>query len=138
MSNKEYRNTTEEMNYFGSDYNKFLNSECSKEMTVNNIDVIQYKRSKKILRIVESKHDKEKMKPSQEEVLKLLAVVFKWLNNLPSKHKFEIFIITGNYPYNNVYIRDLISGITYLCKDRERFKKFSEFNLSITDLVDTS
>ncbi len=70
----QYR-TDDELKYYGSDYNKYLSS-LSREMTVINIDCLLYKRSKNIVRIVESKHIGEQMKRSQREILDLLAIVF--------------------------------------------------------------
>jgi len=55
-----YRSEEEKI-YFGSDLNKFVNENCSKEMTAINIDLLLYKRSKKHIRIIESKHKNEKI-----------------------------------------------------------------------------
>ena len=81
MRVKPYR-TVEEMSYYASDYNKWLGVECSKEMTVNNIDSIQYKRAKGIVRVTESKRPGEGKRNSQVELLKIMAGAFKILNSI--------------------------------------------------------
>lgn len=115
----EYR-TEQELKYYGSDYNKFLNKECSKEMTVINIDVAQYKRSKGILRLCESKHEGEKTKFCQKELLNLLAAIFKVLNKMYQNQKFQIFIVIANPPYDRAHIFNLITG-------KERWLNKQEF-----------
>ena len=122
-----YRNS-EEMNYFGADLNKYANENCSKQMTIINIDYLSYKRSKKIVRIVESKHSKEKIPSSQREVLEIFASIFKKLNKriVMFDYKFECYIVRGDYPYDLSQIEDLVSGTTFLL-DNENFNKFLEF-----------
>jgi len=131
----EYR-SVEELNYYGSDLNKFMNEKCSKLMTVNNIDIVQYKRSKNILRIIESKHMNEKIPFSQKEVLEKFSKVFKFVNNdkdldFPT---LEVYIIKGNYPYNNVIIYDLINNNIKKINDINIFKKFCNFECDYNDL----
>ena len=122
-----YRNS-EEMNYFGADLNKYANENCSKQMTIINIDYLSYKRSKKIVRIVESKHSKEKIPSSQREVLEIFASIFKKLNKriVMFDYKFECYIVRGDYPYDLSQIEDLVSGTSFLL-DNENFNKFLEF-----------
>ena len=116
------------MNYFGADLNKYANENCSKQMTIINIDYLSYKRSKKIVRIVESKHSKEKIPSSQREVLEIFASIFKKLNKriVMFDYKFECYIVRGDYPYDLSQIEDLVSGTTFLL-DNENFNKFLEF-----------
>lgn len=134
VQRQSYRNTKEELTYYGSDYNKFLNKECNHKMTVINLDCVQYKRSKGIFRIVESKHKNEGMASTQKEIFSILARIFRYLNSAPIGIKFELFEIRGNYPYDEVVIIDYLKGTEYVCKDRLLFKKFSEFELSFEDL----
>ena len=122
-----YRNS-EEMNYFGSDLNKFTNEFCSKKMTAINIDFLGYKRSKKIVRIIESKHRREKTPTSQREVLEIFASVFKKLNKriVIFDYTFECYIHRGDYPYNISQVEDLVNDTKFLL-DNENLKKFLEF-----------
>ncbi len=116
-----YRNE-EEKAYFGSDLNKFVNENCSKEMTAVNIDLLLYKRSKKHIRIIESKHENEKIPDSQREILNILSTaVFR-------DHKFEVFLVMGNPPdYENVKITNLANGKTYRIKHKQDFIDWLEF-----------
>ena len=111
----DYRNT-EEKNYYGSDLNKFVNEECSKEMTVINIDMLEYKRSLKKIRIIESKHNNERMPKSQEEILKIFRIWFNrclwtkkylWFkkNNTDNSSDFFAFNI-ADLPANFIYAKN--------------------------------
>jgi hypothetical protein len=60
-------------NYYGSDLNKFVATYCKKEMVVNNIDLIINDYKKNDIKIVESKHSKEKLSIGQEILLKKLS-----------------------------------------------------------------
>ena len=130
----DYRNT-EEKNYYGSDLNKFVNEECSKEMTVINIDMLEYKRSLKKIRIIESKHNNERMPKSQEEILKIFAKIFRFLNglsdwintqfNIDFKY-YELFIVTGTFPYKTTRIDDWVNNKSFNL-DNENLKRFLEF-----------
>lgn len=124
---KQYRNE-EELRRFGSDYNRYLNN-LSKEMTVINIDCLQYKRSEGILRIVESKHTNEVMKWPQREVLYLLSSVLGYCNSIAKRKTFQVYMVTGNPPYNEISVENLLTGIeTKLTGDAVR--KFSELEIS--------
>jgi len=116
-----YRNE-EEKTRFGSDLNKFVNENCSKEMTAINIDLLLYKRSKKHIRIIESKHENEKIPNSQKEVLDILSTaIFK-------DHKFEVFVVMGDPPdYENVKIVNLVNGKNYKIKHKQDFIDWLEF-----------
>ena len=122
-----YRNENE-MNYFGSDLNKFTNEFCSKKMTAINIDFLGYKRDKGIIRIIESKHSNEGMPTSQKEVLKIFADVFKKLNKriVIFDYTFECYIHRGDFPYDISRIEDLVND-TKFTLDNENLKKFLEF-----------
>ena len=123
----QYR-TDEELRYYGSDYNKYL-SQLSRKMTVINIDCLQYKRSKRLLRIVESKHLGEKTKQSQREVLHLLAIVLGYCNNIAKKLTFQLYVVTGNYPYEKLQVENLITG-TKTTLSGDDVRRFSELDLS--------
>ena len=104
-----YRNSSEELNYFGSDLNKFINEFCTKQMTAINIDLLTYKRSKKSMRIIESKHENENVPRSQFEVLDLMKDA-----ELPRCAAFGVYIIIGNYPYDTAKIHNLKTGKSWV------------------------
>jgi len=131
---ENYRNE-KELNYYGSDYNKFLRKECSKKMTVNNIDVVQYKNDFKskteTIRIVESKHGNESFGTNQEKILQILARAFKYLNGIQKKYIFQVYIVRGDPPFEKTIITDLINDKTFNV-DKKELINFSEFKENVT------
>lgn len=115
-----YRANSNELNYFGSDLNKFINEYCSKEMTAINIDLLIYKRSRNSLRIIESKHENENIPRSQMEVLKVLSGL-----SLPGL-QYGVYIIVGNFPYNTSTITNIATGEIRIV-DNQELISFLEF-----------
>ena len=117
-----------EIEYYGSDLNKWVAESCSKQMTHINIDGLSYKRSKKIVRIIESKHSKEETPKSQREVLCILAEYFMKINKriVMFDHTFECYIVRGDFPYDEVWVEDLVNDTKFKL-DNENLKKFLEF-----------
>ena len=118
----------EELTYFGSDLNKWVDDFCTREMTHINIDGLSHKKSKKIVRIIESKHSKEGMPTSQKEVLDIFAFIFKKLNKriIMVEYTFECYIHRGDPPYNYSEIEDLVNDKEFTL-DNENLVKFLEF-----------
>jgi len=115
--------------YYGSDLNKFIDENCTHEMTSINIDCIQYRRSKNKLRIIESKHTNERpMKKGQKELLQLLARIFKYLNKIQNKLSFEICIVRGNDPYQNIEVINLINNKKFNIYGYEKIIKWLQFD----------
>ena len=131
----DYRNNEKELKYYGSDYNKFIGKECPHTHTCNNIDVIQYKRSRRILRICESKHDHEHLPGTQLEILKLLARIFRYLNKIQKRYRFEIYIVTGNHPYKTVKIENMITG-EGVTVNQLQLINFSGFEKTFDELIE--
>lgn len=104
MSYSKIRGTEEK--YYGSSLNKFIAENCRKNMTVMNIDLITYDRDKKHIRIIESKHEKERTGYGQSVLLKLLCTLFKQI----SGYKVTVFIVRGNPPYEHAYLENVITG----------------------------
>tara|TARA_Y100000310_G_C20008977_1_gene502025 strand:- start:68 stop:463 length:396 start_codon:yes stop_codon:yes gene_type:complete len=123
----DYRNT-DEKNYFGADLNKYANENCSKQMTIINIDYLSYKRSKKTIRIIESKHSSEGMPKSQREVLEIFASIFKKLNKsiVIFDYTFECYVVRGDFPYEIVEVEDLVNNTKFKL-DNKNLKQFLEF-----------
>jgi len=135
--------------YFGSDYNKFVNLECPKEMTIINRDILAYKRTKGILRLGESKYFNENTGESQAELLSLIAHMYRFLQfcvksgymnfpvcqKCPPIREIEYVLIRGNYPYENgVIIQDYFTK-REIEISKEDLKRFSTFNLTLRDLL---
>lgn len=114
--------TIKEIKYFGSDFNKFLNK-LTKEMTVINIDCLQFKRSKNRLRIIEYKHSYENTPPrSQLEVLRILAKLLA----VSKFTKVEVCIVKGDPPFDEIEIEDLINHTRFKLNGGD-VKKWCEF-----------
>lgn len=140
-----YRNGDKELRYFGSDLSKFAHENTPTTYTLNNIDLICYKRDKGILRIIESKGAYETSNFSQKELLKIMASLFSFLNqnepcnikdlangfkstNLPTfPNKFEVFVVRGKPPYEKgAIVEDVIEGEEFRL-DRENLIGFLQF-----------
>lgn len=134
MAENEYRNT-KEVKYFGSDYNKFLRTDCTRNMTVNNIDVIQYKyfdTNRKVIRICESKHENEGWGTNQKLILEILAKAFIILNKMAiMKTEFQVFLIKANPPYETAIITNFLTNITYVL-NKQQLIAFSNFEYNPT------
>ncbi len=79
--------------YYGSELNKFVATECKKDMVVNNIDLIINDYKNNSIRIIESKHSNEKLAVGQKILLERL-----------SKLGIKTYCIYGNQPYNDAKI----------------------------------
>jgi len=128
---ESYR-TPEEARYYGSDLNKWVNKNCNKQMTAINIDLLMYKRSKRKMRIIESKHKYEEIPASQMELLRILA---KWVKPLIDATKvldFRVYIVTADPPYTEARIVDLSTDIEYITVGDD-MRKWFEFEIDLTD-----
>jgi hypothetical protein len=118
--------------YFGSDLNKFIYEECGRNMVVNNIDLIMWKyRDKKnhLLRVIESKHTLEKpMNAGQKKVLRTLRQVFIIANRLIKGIDFELFIVKGDQPYDEIEAYDLINHKSITITGKENVVAWLEMN----------
>lgn len=141
-------NELEEARYFGSDLNKFMNEKCRHgSFIVNNIDCITYCYEKLILRINESKHNKENWKSSQHNILQILAEILRHYNQTYSNkgkqlrddidqfnrplimpNKCELFIIKGDYPYNELEAHNMIDYEFIVLDNQEDIIKWLEYN----------
>lgn len=80
-------------NYYGSDLNKFVATYCKKDMVVNNIDLIINDYKNNSIRIIESKHSREKLSKGQDILLQKL-----------SKIGINTYCIWGDEPYEEAKI----------------------------------
>jgi hypothetical protein len=114
--------TPKDKNYYSSDLSKWIDENCTHEMTSINLDIFQLKRSCKKSRIIESKHSQEGMKYGQREALQHLANLF-----VRMKVKFiKVYIIYGDYPYEKARIVRL-SDNKEASVNQEQLRKFLNF-----------
>lgn len=123
--------TEDEKRYYGSDYNKYINTECRKDMTVMNIDCLQWDFKLSILRIVESKHVNEYINKDsfQFKALNFIATIFEWLNKIAKRYTFQIYLVVGSPPYQKLMVENLLTGVTSILTGDD-VKVFSELKLS--------
>ncbi len=118
--------------YFGSDLNQFIYEECGKKMVVNNIDLImwKYRQNKNhLLRVIESKHTLEKpMNAGQKKVLRTLRQVFIIANRFINGIDFELFIVKGDQPYNEIEAYDMINHKSIMITGKANVVAWLEMN----------
>jgi hypothetical protein len=126
--------TTDELSYYGSDFNKWIALNCTKKMIVNNIDCIMFKYSKNILRIIESKHSKEKSSNSQKLLLKMLARAGQTRDDNNNVVKIEVYMVVGDAPYKSVDIlRINDNAVKFNVIDKDLIK-FLDFEMNFNNL----
>ena len=118
-----YRVNKEDYIYFNSDLNKFIGKELPRIMTSIDCDLLQLKKSKKILRIAEYKHVGEGVGYQQNDALKEIARLYKWAMDNGYDRKLECHLIRGNYPYTQLEIEDYVTNVTYTLEG-EDVKKY--------------
>jgi len=118
----EYR-TDKDLKYYSSDLSKWIDENCTHEMTSINMDIVQYKRSLGLSRNIEYKHNNEGMKGGQEELLRIF-----------SKDK-PTYLIRGDYPFKEAKIKRISDGKTITVDDDE-LRMFLNFELiDIEDII---
>jgi hypothetical protein len=126
--------TTDELSYYGSDFNKWIALNCTKKMIVNNIDCIMFKYSKNILRIIESKHSKEKSSNSQKLLLKMLARAGQTRDDNNNVVKIEVYMVVEDAPYKSVDIlRINDNAVKFNVIDKDLIK-FLDFEMNFNNL----
>lgn len=125
------------MNYYNSELSEFIGTQCKRIMTSIDVDILQVKTSKNILRFIESKHINEKLGDQQEKALKTLG----WLANIINKNsamfggkKIQVYLVRGNRPYENIEIFDFVTYKKYKISGIEKVKKFLEVDYELNDI----
>lgn len=114
-------------NYFNSELNQWIGENLPKIMTSIDLDLLQVKASRKIIRLAEYKHDKERIGQQQLKALQRLAKIAKIVNR--NKTMFEgwtiqVCIIRGNKPYKKIQVHDLITDIKYNFEDSKQISDY--------------
>lgn len=124
-----------EARYYGSDLNKFIHENCSKEMDVVNIDCFVYKASRRRFRIIESKHSKEDLSKRQKILLPMLSRFLRFVF-YEEVYQMDIFTVWGDYPYDDVLIRDMLTGKEYIIQDQKLFIAWLEFTIKLDNSLE--
>lgn len=105
--------------YYGSPLNLFIAENCRKDLVVNNIDLIIHDYKRKIITIIESKHDNEQIKLGQSLLLKKMRqLIPKRVND----YKIQILIIRGNYPYESANLLNVNNKLIKSLNKQELIK----------------
>lgn len=105
-------NKIQELRYYGSDLNKFAAENCRKDMIINNIDMLTLDyRNKNELRIIESKHENEKISKGQFNVLTKL-----------SEMGVKCYIVRASPPYDIAEVYSFQSKKTKLLLKNQLIK----------------
>jgi hypothetical protein len=121
------------------DLNQFVLDECTKEMTNIDGDMMTLRFCFKKFRFSETKHTNEReWKKGQRQMYEFLADLCEVLNqkevqDLLSKYnyklngwKYEVMKITGDPPYEEIEVLDLIDNKEFTIRGKEKVIKFLE------------
>lgn len=136
MKFEKYIECPYECRYYGSELNKFIDKETDRKKTVNNIDCIIYKGNYygvDRIRIIESKHSKEKGKQSQFKLLNVLSNILKIINSSEENICCELYVVTGDYPYDYIEIKDLLENENYIINNQDDFISWLNFEKNIKE-----
>ena len=114
-------------NYFNSELNRYIGTQLPKIMTSIDLDLLQVKVSRKIVRLAEYKHKNEKIGLQQENALKRLGKFASVINKNPilfDGWQVQVVLIRGNEPYDNISVYCYVRDKTYYLKDKKTIDKF--------------
>lgn len=142
IKNNKFNNIHDEDNdvfgYFASDINKYIQQNIDRNHICTNNDCVQYKKGWKIkpdiFRIIESKHLNETISSGQLEVLKFQSKKCLYYCKNHENTICNVFIITGNPPYDIVQINDLSTDTIVVIDKKELIKFLSFEKINVTDL----
>jgi hypothetical protein len=114
-------------NYFNSELNRYIGTKLPRIMTSIDLDLLQVKASRKIVRLAEYKHDKESVGDQQDKALKILGKFASVINANPDLFegwKVQVVLIRGNDPYDNISVYCYVTDKTYYLNDKKQINKF--------------
>jgi hypothetical protein len=129
------------MSYYNSDLSKYIGQKLLRKFTSIDVDILQIKHSRNLLRFIESKHERESLKVQQAKALKTLAWIARTVNKNPSlfnRLKMEVYEVRGNEPYDEITVYDFITGKSYKLNDRQKIDGFLSVEYDLTDADKTT
>lgn len=122
------------MSYYGSDLNRFIGEYCPHDFTTINVDCLCLKWERRILRVIEAKHNNEPVGKQQYKALRFLA---QCLNNLEFKGwVFEVFITKGNHPYDTLLVQDILRNRSYKISGQANVIDWLSFKINLNDIAE--
>ena len=85
---------------FASDFTEFHFKKVRRDMTLIDIDAVQFREMEdgtERIRLVEYKHNNEKIGSQQKKLLERFKLYIKALDDIATKTTFELFIITADF-----------------------------------------
>lgn len=125
------------LDWCNGDLMRYIHRYCTKKMTVIDIDCCQYKKmsdGREKIRLVESKHEKEKLSKMQEIVLRKFAEYFKHLNSVSKNTDFDVLVIHANTDENDNIDKATIESYVHDIKNTlygDQVKKFLELEFDL-------
>lgn len=126
-------------NYYNSELSEFIGKECKKVMTSIDIDILQVKTSRNMIRFIESKHIGEKLGDQQHKALKTLGWIARQMNKnqeMFNNKTMQVYLVRGNRPYEHIGIYDFVNFKNYELNDVAKIKEFlqCDYDLNIQDI----
>lgn len=129
-------------NYYNSDLNKYIGENLPKTFTSIDIDLLQIKKSKKILRIGEYKHINERVGYQQKEALKQLAYILSVANTEFKVSidfwSVECVILRGNEPYDSLQVTDLVNDHEFTIYGNDNVNEYLSLEVSTEEAYSKS
>jgi len=110
--------------YYGSELNKFIDENCTRQMTCINIDCLLLKNDQKKVRFIEFKHSNEHFPLSQFRALKILHLI---TSQSLSGWDSRVFVVRGNYPFDDGAKICSLSDLKAILLTREDLIKWLNF-----------
>lgn len=118
--------------YFGSDLNEFIAEYCDHNFTAINIDLFLLKWEKKVIRIIEAKHENEPVGDQQFKALQFLAdcIAGVFVNGW----EIAVYITRGNKPYERLDVFDLSRGRNFRIIGQDKVINWLSFNTNLFEI----
>ena len=114
-------------NYYNSDLNQYIGENLPKVMTSIDLDLLQVKKRRKIIRFAEYKHNNEQVGYQQNEALKKIADIARFVNSnssLLDGWTIEVFLIRGNIPFDEMQVHCYVTNKDYHVVNKDKINKF--------------
>ena len=93
--------TPEQRRTYNSVFNLYADQICNNGMGLINVDLCAYSRTKRKIRLIEYKHNNERISNGHEEILRVFAEIFKESN----KYDGEVVVLQSNKPFDKGEIK---------------------------------
>jgi hypothetical protein len=124
------------MAYYNSNLSKYIGQTLKRTFTSIDVDILQIKASRNVLRFIESKHENEKLGDQQESALKTIAWIARLVNTnsaIFNGKRIDVYMVRGNPPYEEIIIRDFVSFRQYKLSDKKKIDGFLSVDYDLTE-----